>query len=171
MNRNNKNIKVIGKEIRQARTDHFLDTSELCSLVGLTEEQLDSLENERNYDSFVDLDHRVDCARRLSVFFGFQEDKFLSSVKKKSNLENLGDYSNNLQNRNIFDEMNNSSFFRKLLSINYFSPFKKKMIEKIINSYIKKIPFFELAIFSPSLLAPFVVFLFLLVFLFLKVLT
>ena len=71
MRRKSKIINVIGKKIIQARLDHYLDPSELCSLVGLTEEQLDSLENERNYDSFVDFDHRVDCAKRLSIFFGF----------------------------------------------------------------------------------------------------
>ena len=171
MRRKSKIINVIGKKIIQARLDHYLDPSELCSLVGLTEEQLDSLENERNYDSFVDFDHRVDCAKRLSIFFGFEEDKFLSFDDGKLNSENSNKDVVYSKNSIPHYEISSSIFFKKLLSVKYFSPFKEKLIEKIINSYVKKISFFELAVFSPSLLAPFIVLFFLFILLCLKIFT
>ena len=53
---------VIEDKVDDAISNHY-DFQDMIS-------RIDSLESERNYDCFVDLDHRVDCARRLSVFFG-----------------------------------------------------------------------------------------------------
>ena len=63
-----KNI-INGRKVSQIRHDHFMDRSELSLLVGIKESQLVALENETD-NEFVDVDHRMDCARRIALFFG-----------------------------------------------------------------------------------------------------
>ncbi len=67
---------VLGKEIERARREHKLSTTVLAMLAGLTDAQVQAIE-EGSSSAFVNEEHRIDCARRLAVAMGMEPDRFL----------------------------------------------------------------------------------------------
>ena len=67
---------VLGKEIERARREHKLSTTVLAMLAGLTDAQVQAIE-EGSTSAFVNEAHRIDCARRIAVAMGFEADRFL----------------------------------------------------------------------------------------------
>ena len=67
---------VLFKEIERARREHRLSTTVLAMLAGLTDAQVQAIED-GSTAAFVDNEHRIDCARRIAVAMGFAPDHFL----------------------------------------------------------------------------------------------
>ncbi len=67
---------VLGKEIERTRREHKLSTTVLAMLAGLTDAQVQAIE-EGSSAAFVDEEHRIDCARRIAVAMGLATDHFL----------------------------------------------------------------------------------------------
>lgn len=67
---------VLGKDIERARREHKLSTTVLAMLAGLTDAQVQAIE-EGSSSAFVNEAHRIDCARRLAVAMGMEPDRFL----------------------------------------------------------------------------------------------
>lgn len=67
---------VLGKDIERARREHKLSTTVLAMLAGLTDAQVQAIE-EGSSSAFVNEEHRIDCARRLAVAMGMEPDRFL----------------------------------------------------------------------------------------------
>ena len=67
---------VLGQEIARARREHKLATTVLAMLAGLTDAQVQAID-EGSTASFVNEAHRIDCARRIAVAMGFEADHFL----------------------------------------------------------------------------------------------
>ncbi len=69
---------VLGKDIERARREHKLSMTVLAMLAGLTDAQVQAIE-EGSAAAFVNEAHRIDCARRIAVAMGFEADRFLQS--------------------------------------------------------------------------------------------
>lgn len=67
---------VLGQQVDRARREHKLSRSILAMLSGLTEQQVQSIE-EGGSAGFVNDAHRIDCARRIAVALGLDRDHFL----------------------------------------------------------------------------------------------
>jgi transcriptional regulator with XRE-family HTH domain len=67
---------VLGKDIERARREHKLSTTVLAMLAGLTDVQVQAIE-EGSSAAFVNEAHRIDCARRIALAMGFDNDRFL----------------------------------------------------------------------------------------------
>lgn len=67
---------VLGKDIERARREHKLSTTVLAMLAGLTDAQVQAIE-EGSSAAFVNEEHRIDCARRIAVAMGLEPDHFL----------------------------------------------------------------------------------------------
>lgn len=67
---------VLGRQIERARREHKLSTSILAMLAGLTEQQVQAIE-EGSDRGFVNEAHRIDCARRIALALGLPRDHFL----------------------------------------------------------------------------------------------
>ncbi len=67
---------VLGKQVERARREHKLSTSVLAMLAGLTEAQVQAIE-EGGLSAFVNDEHRTDCARRIAVAMGLPPEYFL----------------------------------------------------------------------------------------------
>ncbi len=67
---------VLGRQIERARREHKLSPSILAMLAGLTEQQVQAIEQGGD-DGFVNEAHRIDCARRIAVALGLPREHFL----------------------------------------------------------------------------------------------
>ncbi len=67
---------VLGKDIERARREHKLSTTVLAMLAGLTDAQVQAIE-EGGTSAFINEAHRLDCARRIAVAMGFDAEHFL----------------------------------------------------------------------------------------------
>ena len=72
----NRQAEVLGKDIERARREHKLSTTVLAMLAGLTDTQVQAIE-EGSSSAFVNEAHRIDCARRIAVAMGFDAERFL----------------------------------------------------------------------------------------------
>ena len=75
------NTTVNFKRLTEARYEHGLSISELSILTGLTEMQINELENDKEGNAFVEYEHRIDCVKRVADVLGINYDQFLSSVE------------------------------------------------------------------------------------------
>ena len=73
------NTTINFRKLTDVRHDHGLSISELSMMTGLTEEQIDELENGKKGNSFVEHGHRIDCVKRVAAALGANYDQFLSS--------------------------------------------------------------------------------------------
>ena len=69
------------RRIIEVRYEHGLSQSELSILAGLTEEQINELENGKKGNSFVENEHRIDCVKRVAEALGINYDQLLSGPK------------------------------------------------------------------------------------------
>lgn len=67
---------VLGKQIERARREHKLSISILAMLSGLSDAQVQAIEESTSAD-FVDEAHRIDCARRIAIAMGLPPEHFL----------------------------------------------------------------------------------------------
>lgn len=67
---------VLGKLIERVRREHKLTTTTLAMLSGLTDAQVNALE-EGHAEAFIDPAHQTDCARRIAMAMGLPENHFL----------------------------------------------------------------------------------------------
>ena len=74
------NTTVNCRRITEARYEHGLSISELSILTGLTEMQINELENGKEGNAFVEYEHRIDCVKRVAEALGINYDQFLSGV-------------------------------------------------------------------------------------------
>ena len=74
------NTTVNFKRLSEARYEHGLSVSELSIITGLTENQINELENGKEGNSFVEHEHRIDCVKRVAEALGINYDQFLSGV-------------------------------------------------------------------------------------------
>ncbi len=72
----NASATVLAKDIERARREHKLSTTVLAMLAGLTDAQVQAIE-EGSASAFVNDAHRIDCAQRIAVAMGFAPDRFL----------------------------------------------------------------------------------------------
>ncbi len=72
---------VLGRQIERARREHKLSTSILAMLAGLSEQQVQAIE-EGSDGGFVNEAHRVDCARRIAVALGLPRDHFVQGPER-----------------------------------------------------------------------------------------
>ena len=73
------NTTVNFRRLTEARYEHGLSVSELGILTGLTEMQINELENGKKGSAFVEYEHRIDCVKRVAEALGINYDHFLSS--------------------------------------------------------------------------------------------
>ena len=66
------------KRLTEARHEHGLSVSELSIITGLTERQINQLENGKDENAFVEHEHRIDCVKRVAEALGINYDRFLS---------------------------------------------------------------------------------------------
>ncbi len=69
---------VLGKEVERARREHKLSTSILAMLSGLTDAQVQAIE-EGGLSAFVNHEHRAECARRIALAMGLPPEHFLQA--------------------------------------------------------------------------------------------
>lgn len=69
--------RILAKHIQRTRRDHRLGLGILAMLAGLSEQQVQSLEND-GQAGFLGEAHRIDCARRLAIALGYPADHFLA---------------------------------------------------------------------------------------------
>ncbi len=74
------NTTVNCRRLTEARYEHGLSVSELGMLTGLTEMQINELENGKEGNAFVEHEHRIDCVKRVAEALGINYDQFLSGV-------------------------------------------------------------------------------------------
>jgi len=72
------NTTVKFRKLAEARYEHGLSVSELGILAGLTEIQINELENGKEGKAFVEHEHRIDCVKRVAEALGINYDQFLS---------------------------------------------------------------------------------------------
>ena len=75
------NEKINFRRLTQARYEHGLSVSELSMITGLTENQINELENGKEGKSFVEHEHRIDCVKRVAEALGINYDHFLSGAE------------------------------------------------------------------------------------------
>ena len=75
------NTKVNFRRLTEARYEHGLSISELSILTGLTEMQINELENGKEGNAFVENEHRIDCVKRVAEALGINYDQFLSGAE------------------------------------------------------------------------------------------
>ena len=75
------NTTVNFRRLTEARYEHGLSISELSILTGLTEMQINELENGKEGNAFVEYEHRIDCVKRVAEALGINYDQFLSGVE------------------------------------------------------------------------------------------
>ena len=71
------NTTVNFRKLTEARYQHGLSVSELGILSGLTEIQINELENGKEGKAFVEHEHRIDCVKRVAEALGTNYDQFL----------------------------------------------------------------------------------------------
>ena len=69
------------KRLTEARHEHGLSVSELSIITGLTERQINQLENGKDENAFVEHEHRIDCVKRVAEALAVNYDRFLSSAE------------------------------------------------------------------------------------------
>ncbi len=69
-------LTVLGKQVERARREHKLSISILAMLSGLTDAQVQGIE-ESTSAAFVDEAHCIDCARRIAIAMGLPPEHFL----------------------------------------------------------------------------------------------
>ena len=74
------NTAVNFRRLTEARYEHGLSVSELSMITGLTENQINELENDKEGNSFIEHEHRIDCVKRVAEALGTNYDQFLSGV-------------------------------------------------------------------------------------------
>lgn len=67
---------VLGRQIERTRREHKLSVSILAMLAGLSDQQVQSIEDGSD-EGFVNDAHRADCARRIALALGLPRDHFL----------------------------------------------------------------------------------------------
>ena len=72
------NTTVNFRRLAEVRYEHGLSVSELGILAGLTEVQINELENGKEGKAFVEHEHRIDCVKRVAEALGINYDQFLS---------------------------------------------------------------------------------------------
>ena len=72
------NTTVNFRRLIEARYEHGLSVSELGILTGLTDIQINELENGQEGKAFVEHEHRIDCVKRVAEALGINYDQFLS---------------------------------------------------------------------------------------------
>ena len=72
------NTTVNFRRLAEVRYEHGLSVSELGILTGLTELQINELENGKEGKAFVEHEHRIDCVKRVAEALGINYDQFLS---------------------------------------------------------------------------------------------
>ena len=72
------NTTVNFRRLAEVRYEHGLSVSELGILTGLTEVQINELENGKEGKAFVEHEHRIDCVKRVAEALGINYDQFLS---------------------------------------------------------------------------------------------
>ena len=72
------NTTVNFRRLTEARYEHGLSISELSMITGLTENQINELENGKEGKAFVEHEHRIDCVKRVAEALGINYDQFLS---------------------------------------------------------------------------------------------
>ena len=75
------NTTVNFRRLTEARYEHGLSVSELSMITGLTENQINELENGKKGNSFVEHEHRIDCVKRVAEALGINYDQFLSGAE------------------------------------------------------------------------------------------
>ena len=75
------NTTVNARRLTEARYEHGLSISELSMITGLTENQINELENGKEGNSFVEHEHRIDCVKRVAEALGINYDQFLSGAE------------------------------------------------------------------------------------------
>ena len=75
------NTTVNFRRLTEARYEHGLSISELSILTGLTEMQINELENGKEGNAFVEYEHRIDCVKRVAEALGINYDQFLSGIE------------------------------------------------------------------------------------------
>ena len=148
---------ILSKKILQARHDHFLQVSDLSGLSGLTDVQIQALEEGFNKDNcFVDDAHAVDCVKRVANCLGFSKNYFLGKeeeIKYESKKYSIKDSSELL----VYDSNNKKKLIiTPIMQLNILSNFDfSTLIKKMKNSRNTQFNFF-LGFFpnSPTLMAP-----------------
>ena len=69
------------KRLTEARHEHGLSVSELSIITGLTERQINQLENGKDENAFVEHEHRIDCVKRVAEALALNYDQFLSDTE------------------------------------------------------------------------------------------
>ena len=72
------NTTVNFRRLTEARYEHGLSVSELSMISGLTENQINELENGKEGKAFVEHEHRIDCVKRVAEALGINYAHFLS---------------------------------------------------------------------------------------------
>ena len=75
------NTTVHFRRLVEARHEHGLSVSELSMIAGLTENQINELENGKEGNSFVEHEHRIDCVKRVAEALGINYAQFLSDAE------------------------------------------------------------------------------------------
>ena len=75
------NTTVNSRRLIEARYEHGLSVSELGILTGLTELQINELENGKEGKAFVEHEHRIDCVKRVAEALGINYAQFLSGAE------------------------------------------------------------------------------------------
>jgi len=71
------NTTVNFRRLVEARYEHGLSVSELGTLTGLTEIQINELEKGQEGKAFLEHEHRIDCVKRVAEALGINYDQFL----------------------------------------------------------------------------------------------
>ena len=151
-----KNI-INGRKVSQIRHDHFMDRSELSLLVGIKESQLVALENETD-NEFVDVDHRMDCARRIALFFGLPKDNFLQSDISRIEYSVVTTQLTQEKSESLFSaSLVDENLYGKVKELNVFKVSKEYLDRRLSLSQAWKISFLDCVLASPCLLSPLIV--------------
>ena len=114
------NTTVNIKRLTEARYEHGLSISELSILTGLTEMQINDLENGKEGNAFVEHEHRIDCVKRVAEALGINYDQFLLGIEY-------------LPGSDIFDLKKNEEKFHKGDVLNEYSELKNEITKFRIN--------------------------------------
>ena len=115
------NTTVNFRRLTEARYEHGLSISELSILTGLTEMQINELENGKEGNAFVEHEHRIDCVKRVAEALGINYDQFLSGAEYF------------LPGPDISDSRKNEEKFHKEDVVNEFSELKHEITKFRIN--------------------------------------
>ena len=148
------NTTVNFRRLTEARYEHGLSISELSILTGLTEMQINELENGKEGNAFVEYEHRIDCVKRVAEALGINYDQFLSGVGyvPSSDISGLKKNEEKFHKEDVVNEFSELKNEITRFRINELSSSEYSDVDRTIGKKIIKGNLRSAELFGPSVL-------------------